>query len=782
MDKSLIFLDGAMGTQIQRLGLAPGPQPEKLNISHGKEIEAIHRSYIQAGADMVYAYTFGANPYKYPEGGFREVIWAALKNARKAAQGTRTQVALDIGPLGGLLEPLGEISFERAYDYFAQVIEAGRGADLIVFETMSDLYELKAGILAARDLTDLPIFATMTFQEDGRTFSGVDIDSFVNALDGMGLAGLGINCSLGPEKLYPLVQRMGEICQTDLVVKPNAGMPNMQGGYDLGPEAFVREMKGLHQLGVRYLGGCCGTDPSYIRGLTQALGGKKVIKRTPKPLEGPSSGTRFVPVKGLVVVGESLNPSGREDLQKALLEGDMEVLLREGLGQVQAGAQILDVNVACPGLDEAQAQAKLVKALQAVLDVPLQIDSSQPHALEAGLRVYNGRAIINSLSGERDKLETLLPLAKKYNAQLVALTLDERGLPKTAQDRFEIAKKIVQAAGDHGIPPSDIYMDCLALTLSSNQAQAQETLGALERVKKDLGVKTILGISNISYGLPQRHLLNQSFLTLAMDRGLDLAIVNPRERGIMEAIRSYQVLKGGREDLVTYMKAFGQEVQKEEADKKIDSLREAVLKGLEEEVVQGVKRALEEKSMEAIIEEDLIPALDQVGRDYEVGKTFLPQLIQSAKAAQGGFALLKEVLKSQGRPDLSRGKILVATVKGDVHDIGKNIAKVLMENYGYDLVDLGKDVAPDQILERVQKEDIRLVGLSALMTTSLASMEETIKILKKAQPDLAIMVGGAVLTEAYSKKMGADYYLPDAKANIGVAEAVFGHKKGDPAS
>lgn len=774
MKNKTIILDGGMGTMLQKAGMKVGQIPEELNIENPAMVIGVHEKYIEAGVELIYTCTFGANRKKLKNYRVDEVIARAIENA-KAARGDRdVKIALDIGPLGEMLEPMGTLKFEEAYDIFKEIILAGQGADLIVIETMTDLYEVRAAVLAAKENSDLPIFVTMSFEEDGRTFAGVSLEAFVNSIGGLGVSALGINCSLGPIQMYDMVERLCKMTDLDLIIKPNAGLPRMDGTYDLDARGFAEGMEKIYSLGVKYLGGCCGTDETYIRELCKEVQGKDLVERESNNLTGASSASKFLKMEGVKVVGERLNPTGNKRLQKALVDGDISYFISQAIEQVDAGAEILDLNVGFPGIDEAEMQGKIIKGIQSVLDTPIQIDSTKAEAIEEGLRVYNGKAIVNSVTGEEEKLNEILPLVKKYNSQIIGLTLDESGIPETAEERVKIAEKIVAKAGEFGIPKEDIYIDCLAMTVSSQPESAMETLKAISMVKNDLGVKTALGVSNISFGLPNRELINQSFLTMAMYAGLDLAIINPNSQAMMDAVRSFKVLNNDEGATEDFIEKFGnQELEKKETKAEDYSISDAISKGMDDLVrdkVQGLLETMEELD---IVDRELIPALDKVGEDYEKGRIFLPQLIQSANAAQAGFEVIKDSIAEKGMDSISKGDIIVATVKGDVHDIGKNIAKVILENYGYNVIDLGKDVEISQVVDTAKARNIKLVGLSALMTTTLDNMKETIVQLRKEIPDVTIMVGGAVLTEDYSKEIGADYYLKDAKVNVEIARNIF---------
>lgn len=775
MTNKVVILDGAMGTMLQKSGMKIGQIPEILNIENPQMIIDIHRKYVDSGAEIIYVNTFGANGKKLKDGSLKEVIVAALQNGKTAAAGTEVKVALDLGPLGEMLEPMGTLKFEEAYELFKEIILAGKDlADLVVIETMTDLYEVRAAVLAVTENSDLPVFVTMSFEEDERTFAGVSIESYANSIAGLGVSAIGMNCSLGPVEMYDMAKQMCEITDVDIIIKPNAGLPNMDGSYDLSVEDFVDAMERIYNLGVKYLGGCCGTNEEYIKALSDRLKGKEVIKRVVTPLHGPSSSTKFVENNKLIVVGERLNPTGKKRFQQALADEEMSYFISQAIEQVDAGAAVLDLNVGYPGIEESVMQTKIIKALQSVLDTPIQIDSTKEAALEAGIRVYNGKAIVNSVNGEKEKLDAVLPLVKKYNAQVIGLALDEDGIPETAEGRLNIARKIVEAADSYGIPREDIYIDCLALTVSSQPEAAMETLKALTMIKKELGVKTALGVSNISFGLPNRELINQSFLTMAMYAGLDLAIINPNSQSMMDSVYAYRLLNNEDVGATEFIEKYSN-VQKKDVSIVSDfDIMTAISKGLEADVREKVKTLLETMTELEVVDKELIPALDRVGDEYEKGNIFLPQLIKSANAAQAGFEVIKNKIINSGKESISKGDIVVATVKGDIHDIGKNIAKVILENYGYNVLDLGKDVPIEEVVRVAKEKNIKLVGLSALMTTTLDNMKATIVELRKELPDVTIMVGGAVLTEDYSKVIDANYYLKDAKVNIEVARKIFG--------
>ena len=798
------FLDGAMGTLIQKSGVSYEHNPESLNLTHPDLIASFHKAYIEAGSDIVYANTFGANSYKLEGSGLStgEVIRAAIRNAKTAAEGTDALVALDVGPIGQLLEPAGALSFEEAYDLFAEEMDAAEDADLVVIETMTDLYEAKAAVLAAREhAPGKPILVTMTFESGGRTFAGVSAESAALTLSGLGVSALGVNCSLGPKDLEPVITRMARYTGLPLIFKPNAGLPDPNSSeYDIGPEDFAHAVRDIAPHGLKLVGGCCGTTPEYIARLKAALAD---VPYTPQEKEqGPvvCSPSTIVRIDGPRIIGERINPTGKKLFKKALQENNIDYILQQALSQVEAGAEILDVNVGLPDVDEKAMMVKVLKAIQGVCDAPLQIDSTKPDVLEAALRAYNGRPIVNSVNGEEKSLSTVLPLVKKYGATVVGLTLDENGIPKTAEERFAIAKRIVDRAEALGIPREDVFIDCLTLTVSAEQAACRETLEGLHRVKTELGCKTALGVSNISFGLPYRELVNSTFLTMALEEGLDLPIINPNVASMTGAVRAYRVLKGIDENSLEYISAYqdytppesggtpsastppaGAAPAESGSTSGLSTLQQAILHGLKTEGAGATKELLQTQDPLSIVNGELIPALDRVGADFESGKIFLPQLIQSANAAQECFAVIKEEIARTGSDSVSKGKVILATVKGDIHDIGKNIVKVLLDNYGYTVIDLGRDVDPALIVETALKDDIEAVGLSALMTTTLSSMEETIRLLREeprlrnedGSSKVTVMVGGAVVTPDYAEKIGADYYCRDAKATVDACKSVF---------
>lgn len=792
--KRFVLLDGGMGTQLQTRGLQPGQKPELAALEMPDTLTAIHADYARAGADILLANTFGANAKKLAgcPCTVEQVVSASIACARSAAAETGALVALDIGPLGELLVPAGTLRFEDAYAEFAQVIRAGAaaGADFVFLETMTDLYELKAAILAAKENCALPVFTSMSFESRGRTFTGCTVESYAVTAAGLGADAVGINCSLGPKEILPFAQRL---CRSvpagvPVFVKPNAGLPNPDGSYNLNAAEFAAEMKAYASIGVSMVGGCCGTTPDFIAKLRETFAPLVPADKIPIRRSCLCTPVRFVEVDGITVVGERINPTGKKRLQQALRDGDSAYPCAQAVAQAEAGAQVLDVNAGLPGIDEAATLEQLVKDLQAITDLPLQLDSSNPEALSRALRIYNGKPIVNSVNGEQKTLDTILPLCKKYGAAVVGLALDEHGIPADAEGRFAIAKRIAAAANAAGIPNEDIYIDCLTLTASAQQEGAVQTLEALTRCKKELGVRTVLGVSNISFGLPCRGYLNTTFLTMAMAAGLDLAIMNPNTPEMMAAVRAYRVLTSQDKQSSDYVAAYADvQIQTTQTSKSAatvaevgaaapggDALFEAVRRGLKAEARAAADAALTMREPLDVVNTSLIPALDAVGDGFEKGTVFLPQLLQAATAAQAAFESIKAKIAASGQAQGSKGKIVIATVKGDVHDIGKNIVRVILENYGYDVLDLGRDVAPERVVEAVRQTGAKLVGLSALMTTTVPNMQATIEALHAAGLDCKVMVGGAVLTPDYARNIGADYYCKDAKASADLAKQLLG--------
>lgn len=794
-----ILLDGGMGTMLQAAGLKLGARPEELNITDPALIEGIHGQYAAAGSRIVNANTFGASAHKLAGSAYtlEQIITAGIENCKRACAPYGALTALDVGPLGELLEPSGTLAFEDAVAEYARIVKAGEaaGADLIFFETYTDLYELKAALLAAKENTHLPILASMSFEAGGRTFTGCTVESFAATARGLGADAVGINCSLGPKEIFPMAKRLAEAVPGNfpVFVKPNAGLPRADGsGYDITPQLFALQMKPYRELHLFAAGGCCGTTPEFIRLLNVTFAGctpGRPAHRMPSVLCTPVD---TVTVDGITVVGERINPTGKKRFQQALREGDMNYVLEQAVSQAEAGAQILDVNVGAPGVDEPVLMEQVVKALQSVTSLPLQLDSSNVEALARGLRVYNGKPIVNSTNGEPEKLAAILPLCKKYGAAIVGLAIDEKGIQPKAADRVAIARRITEAALAAGIPREDIYIDCLTLTASAQQEDVLATVQALEACKKELGVRTVLGVSNISFGLPCRTYLNTTFLTMAMYAGLDLAIMNPSSEEMMAAVYAYNVLTNRDKQSTKYIERFADRVPAStalaQAAKAVPAasaaeaehtgpyaaLMKAVEKGLKGDAAAHTRALLAEKQPLEVVDEALIPALDIVGAKYEKGTLFLPQLLQAASAAQSAFEEIKTAIAQKGEGSASKGRIVLATVKGDVHDIGKNIVRVILENYGFEVLDLGRDVPVETVVDTVREKDVHLVGLSALMTTTLKSMEETIAALHAAGLDCKIMVGGAVLTPEYAEKIGADWYAKDAKRSADIAKEFFG--------
>ncbi len=785
-----VILDGGMGTMLQAKGLKLGEHPELAALDHPDWLLDIHRAYAEAGSQILCANTFGANREKLRRTGrtVEEVIPPSIAIAKEAAAG-RALVALDLGPVGQLLEPTGTLDFETAVDIFAQQVRCAvsAGADLVMIETMTDLQECRAALLAVKENSTLPVLVSMTYEERGRTFLGHAPACAALTLEGMGADAIGINCSLGPREMPALVEELTRWTTLPVSVKPNAGLPDPGGaGYDITADQFAAAMAELTELGVKCYGGCCGTTPEYIAKLCKALEGR-TIREIPRTVPAAvCSPVQVVPIDRVRVIGERINPTGKKRMKEALLRDDVDFMLSQALEQVQAGADILDVNVGLPEIDEGEMMVKVVKALQGVTDAPLQLDSTRPEVLEKALRVYCGKAIVNSVNGDRESLDAILPLVKKYGAAVLGLTLDKEGIPKTALDRADIARRILNRALNYGIRKEDVYIDCLTLTVSAEQAAASQTLEALERVKRELGLKTVLGVSNISFGLPARPLVNQSFLTMAMTKGLDLPIINPNLEAMMAAVRCYHLLMDIDTDAREYIAAYADADVSASITSRGDAprfaapagertLEQIVAAGLKGEAGPATRRLLETTDAMTVVDEILIPALDRVGADFEAGRVFLPQLIQAAGAAQAAFEVIRGQLSARpGGEGTRKGTIVLATVKGDIHDIGKNIVKVLLENYGYPVVDLGKDVEPAAVVEAAKKHSAPLVGLSALMTTTLGSMEETIRLLREEAVPCKVVVGGAVLTAAYAKRIGADFYAKDAKESVDVAREVIG--------
>ncbi len=786
-NKEFVLLDGAMGTMLQKSGLKLGGIPEELNFTNPALIEDIHREYIKAGAMAVYANTFGANRHKLhcSKYSVTETVQKGIEIAKKACEGTDVLVALDVGSLGRMLRPTGDLPIDEAYEMFREIMLAGRGANFIVLETMTDLMEIKTALLAAKENTDLPVVCTMTFEKNLRTFTGCTVASMALTLVGMGADVIGMNCSLGPDEAMPIVEELLKWSEAPVLIRPNAGLPDPKTNeYSITTSEYAEIMSQIADKGVKLLGGCCGTTPEFIAEVAKRLDGKKFSRVMPEIPAAVCSASSVVTVDTVRVIGERINPTGKKLFKEALKRRDLDYIMKQAIEQTEGGAEILDVNVGLPDIDEREMMLAAVDAVQSVTDAPLQIDTTETDVLEAALRSVSGKPIVNSVNGEDEKLEAVLPLVKKYGAAVIGLALDKDGIPKTAERRFEIAEKILKRALEYGIPRRDVYIDCLTLTASAEQDNVMETVKAMGMVRERLGLKNVLGVSNISFGLPNRELVNTAFLTMAMNSGLDLPIMNPNSAAMIGAVRAFRLLSGydrnGADFIGQYanVKLVTQTAGIAEAPSAVTvsgDIAHAVANGLKAECAAAAEKLLADgmEPME-LINEKLIPALDEAGDKFEKGKIFLPQLIQSAGAAQAAFDVVKKAISARGGESESRGRVVLATVKGDVHDIGKNIVKTLLENYGFEVIDLGKDVEYQAVVDAAIKYDVRLVGLSALMTTTLKSMEGTIKLLRDNNVDCKIVVGGAVLTPEYAEKIGADFYAKDAKETVDIAKRVYG--------
>ena len=788
-DHILIF-DGAMGTMLQKEGLPIGDNPEIFGIKNPHKLLKIHKKYLEAGSNVLTTNTFGCNELKVNKLGYtvEEVIDRAVSIAKQAIEESDKSkprfVALDIGPIGEMLEPMGTLSFDRAYEIFKrQAIQGEKsGADLIIIETMMDLYEAKAAVLAAKENTNLPVICTMTFDENGRSFTGCLPEAMVATIEGLGVDALGVNCSLGPKQLLPIVKTITELANVPVIVQANAGLPVIKEGqavYEMNDEEFFQGVKNFVDLGVSIIGGCCGTNETFIKKICDNI--DKLQKKEPKRRKSTivCSAAKYIDIQGPTIVGERLNPTGRKPLIDAYVSGNNDYVINLALEQSNEGSEILNVNVGVPDLDEERAMKRVIKGIQEVVDVPLQLDSSNVKALEVGLRYYNGRTIVNSVNGKEKSLETILPIVKKYGACLVGLTLDENGIPSTAEGRFNIAKKIVERAEQYGIKRQDIFIDCLSLTVSAQQDEAMETIKAIKMVKENLGCKTILGVSNISFGIPNRKALNNTYLNLALGAGLDLAIINTEDRTMVESIDAYKVISNMDKGCLDYIEKFkfvsNDNKTKERKNYDNLTLEDAIERGLKEEAKDLTLKILESHDEHFVLDKVLIPALDVVGTKYDKGELFLPQMIQAAETVKVSLNIIKERL-SKNNNTSSKGKIIVATVQGDIHDIGKNIVKIMLENYGYEVIDLGKDVPIEEVVKRAKEENIQLIGLSALMTTTVENMKKTIKALKENNINARVFVGGAVVTEEYAQKINADYYSKDAKSAVEIAKINFKSK------
>lgn len=804
MRERRIFCDGGMGSLLQAAGLQAGELPERWNLSHPQTVTDIHRQYLKAGADIMTTNTFGANRLKYGEE-LKSIIEAGVENAKKAVlEAGHGYVALDIGPTGKLLKPLGDLDFEEAFLLYREVVELGAaaGADLILIETMSDSYELKAAVLAAKEAgyrpdtgERLPVFATVIFDGGGKLLTGGNVESTVALLEGLKVDVLGMNCGLGPVQMKGILKEMLEVSSTPVMINPNAGLPRSENGqtvYDIDADTFAEEVKELAAMGAVIVGGCCGTTPEHIRKVVKQCAGLPVQWPKRKGRTVISSYSQAVVFdKKTVIIGERINPTGKSKFKQALRDKNMEYILREGVTQQENGAHVLDVNVGLPEIDEPSMMEAAVRELQSVIDLPLQIDTSDIQAMERALRCYNGKPLINSVNGKEEVMDQVFPLAAKYGGVVVGLCLDENGIPETAQGRIEVAKKILERAARYGIGQEDIILDGLCMTVSSDEKGALTTLETLRRIRDELGCKSVLGVSNISFGLPQREIINSAFFTMAMECGLNGAIINPNSEAMMRAYYSFNALMGLDAQCGCYISIYGgqsaglgetlkrtpaKESRGEKGDpleNESEALKKAVIRGLKEEASLAVKELLLKKEPLSIINEEMIPALDVVGKGFEKGTMFLPQLLMSAEAAKAAFETIKAAMEGRGQVQEKKGKIILATVKGDIHDIGKNIVKVLLENYSYEVIDLGKDVPPEHIVKEAVKQGVKLVGLSALMTTTVPNMEETICQLRREAPEVKVMVGGAVLTEKYARSIGADAYCRDAMASVHYAQEVL---------
>ena len=788
LGKELLFFDGGMGTLLQAEGLQPGELPETWNIERKETIRKIHQSYFEAGSDIVLTNTFGANALKFHDENcsLKAIIDAAVENVRFGAKagirdGRDYYVALDIGPTGKLLKPLGDLSFEDAYEAFKEVVQYGEkaGADLIHIETMSDTYEVKAAVLAAKENTNLPVFATMIFDDKGKLLTGGDVPSVVALLEGLRVDALGINCGMGPKQMLPILQQIAQYTSLPIIVKPNAGLPKQRDGqtyYDVTPDVFAKQLQEIVKAGACVIGGCCGTTPKHIRAMISACKDLEMTKPTFKNHTIVSSYGKAVELGDMpVIIGERINPTGKSKFKQALKEHNLDYILKEGITQQDKGAHILDVNVGLPDIDEVVMMKEVVRELQSVTSIPLQIDTVDTEAMEQAMRIYNGKPMVNSVSGKQESMNAVFPLIQKYGGVVIGLTLDENGIPKTAKGRLEVAGKIIEEAKKYGIDKKDIVIDVLTMTISSEPNGAKTTLEALKMVRDTYGVRTALGVSNISFGLPSRPVINANFYTMAMQNGLTAGIINPSSEDMMRSYHSYCALMNYDTNCENYIAHYGnQEPAKTTvpAGQQID-LKTAIEKGLKEDAYQTTVALVKTKEPLEIINTYLIPALDTVGKGFEKGTVFLPQLLMSADAAKSSFAVLKEELEKNGGEEKEKEKVILATVKGDIHDIGKNIVKVLLENYSFEVIDLGKDVAPECIVETVLEKEVKLVGLSALMTTTVVSMEETIRQLREKAPDCKVMVGGAVLNQEYADMIGADFYGKDAMQSVYYAQKIL---------
>lgn len=773
----ILFFDGAMGTELQKNGLKKGELPENLNINSPEIVARVHKSYLDTGCDVISTNTFGANSLKFQN--VNEIISKGVEIAKNTIKesGKQAFVALDLGPLGKLLKPYGDLDFEVAYDLYKEQIIAGEkaGADLILIETMGDLYEIKSAVLAAKENSNLPVLVSMIFDEKGKLLTGADIKTAAITLEALGVDGIGMNCGLGPDQMLELLKEMAKYSSTPIFIQPNAGLPVSINGvttYNVTLQEFAEKQLKMLKNGACALGGCCGTTPEHIKAMIDLCKNEKIEKISEKRITAVTSYSKSVIFGDRpIIIGERINPTGKKMLKEALRNKDMDYIYREGVSQTDAGADVLDVNVGLPEIDEPQMMYNAVAGLQSILNTPLQIDTSDTVAMEKALRIYNGKAMVNSVNGKEKVMDEIFPLVKKYGGVLVCLTLDEKGIPETADGRIEIAKKIIAKAEKYKISKENLVFDPLCMTVSTNKDNAKITLECIERLTNELGVKTVLGVSNVSFGLPNRELLNSTFFTLALQKGLSAGIINPKSDAMMNSYYSFCALKGLDDNFEQYIENVT-ETKNEVKTTDVD-LKTAIIKGLKTQTHELTKKELKSKTPIEIIDSILIPALNIVGKGFEENTVFLPGLLMSAETAGVSFAVIKEHIINSGTQTEEKGRILIATVEGDIHDIGKNIVKVLLENYGFSVIDMGKDVAPEKIVERAEKEQIKLVGLSALMTTTVPSMEKTIRLLKEKCPDTFVMVGGAVLTEDYAKTIGADFYGKDAMSSVRIAEKFF---------
>lgn len=796
--KRIIFFDGGMGTLLQEQGLKPGELPETWNLINPEPVINIHREYAKAGADIILANTFGANRLKFGDN-LEEIVTAGIKNARTAVEqsGREAYVALDIGPTGKLLKPMGTLDFEEAVSIFGEIVRIGEaaGADLVLIETMSDTYELKAAVLAAKENSELPVIATTIFDENKKMLTGANPAAVVALLEGLGADAIGMNCGLGPKQMKAVFKEMAQYASVPLVINPNAGLPRTENGktvFDVGPDEFAEDMEELIKMGAWLAGGCCGTTPAHIRAMVNRCKDLAPVPLTDKDITLVSSYSQAVEIGNKpVIIGERINPTGKSKFKQALRDNNMEYILESGVAQADAGAHILDVNVGLPEIDEVSMMKNTVYELQSILPLPLQIDTTNVEAMEQAMRIYNGKPMINSVNGKKEVMDQIFPLVKKYGGVVVSLTLDENGIPADSKGRMEIADRIYNTAAEYGIARKDIVIDALTMTMSTDDNSANVTLDTIRGVKAQ-GGRTVLGVSNISFGLPQRDIINSAFFTMALQAGLSAGIINPNSYAMRQAYDTYCVLAGFDSQCTDYISRYAVSDNIPTAAVPVPSVKKStsgttetgsmtltdcIVKGFKEQAYKATIQRLNESDPMEIINNELVPALDIVGKGFEKGTMFLPQLLMSAEAAKSGFEAIKEYVKAQGTTQAKKATIVIATVKGDIHDIGKNIVKVLLENYGYDVIDLGKDVPVETVVDKVVETKAPLVGLSALMTTTVVSMEETIKALRKAAPWCKIMVGGAVLTQEYADMIGADFYGKDAMQSVYYAESLLGSKE-----